>query len=85
MSRLQITILAAGLLGGLLMSAACDRKWDFECTATWSEDGVEVWRKVYTYPEMDTEQAATARCKEEMLAARPKRANSAICKCVGQD
>jgi hypothetical protein len=69
----------------LLASLACDRKWDFECTATWTNDGVEVWRKVYVYPEMADEHAATARCKEAMLEAKPKRANAAVCQCTGQE
>ncbi|PRQ00560.1 hypothetical protein [Enhygromyxa salina] len=67
------------------MSLGCDRKWDFECTAAWSEDGVEVWQKVYSYPQMQDEHAATAQCKQEMLEAKPKRANSAVCHCVGQE
>jgi hypothetical protein len=77
------TILAAGLACGLGLNLACDRKWDFECTAVWSDDGKEVWRKVFTYPEMADETSATARCKEEMLEARPKGANAATCHCVG--
>ena len=81
MPRITITILGVCLL----VSLACDRKWDFECTAAWNKGSVEVWRKVYVYPEMPDEHAATARCKEEMLEARPKRANSAVCKCVGKD
>jgi hypothetical protein len=71
----------------LLMSLACDRdrKWDFECTAAWSQGGVEVSRKVYTYPQMADEHAATKRCKDEMLESKPKRANSAVCHCIGQE
>lgn len=70
-------------LGVLAASVACDKKWDFECTAVWTDNGTEVWRKVFTYPTMDNENAATARCKEEMLEARPRGANQATCKCVG--
>lgn len=83
MSHPRVLILALGLLGGLASTLACDRKWDFECTAAWTDGGVEVWREVFTYPQMENEQAATARCKEEMLEARPKGANAATCKCVG--
>jgi hypothetical protein len=83
-ARRPLTSIALGLcLGGLTASVACDRKWDFECTAIWTDDGKEVWRKVYNYPQMDSETAATARCKEEMLEARPRGANYAECKCVG--
>jgi hypothetical protein len=71
------------LLGFGLGLAACDRKWDFECTAVWTDDGKEVWRKVFTYPQMEDENAATARCKEEMLEARPRGANAAVCECKG--
>jgi hypothetical protein len=84
-SHPRSTILALGLLCALVSSLACDRKWDFECTAVWTDDGAEVWRKVFTYPQMEDENAATARCKEEMLEARPKGANAATCKCVGID
>ena len=73
-----------GLLSGLgLGLLACDRKWDFECTAFWTDNGKEVWRKVLTYPQMDNENAATQRCKEEMLEARPRGADTAVCKCQG--
>jgi hypothetical protein len=71
------------LLGFGLGLGACDRKWDFECTAVWNDDGKEVWRKVLTYPQMEDENAATARCKEEMLEARPRGANTAVCECKG--
>ena len=71
------------LLGFGLGLAACDRKWDFECTAVWNDDGKEVWRKVFTYPQMEDENAATARCKEEMLEARPRGADAAVCECKG--
>lgn len=71
------------LLGFGLGLGACDRKWDFECTAVWNDDGKEVWRKVFTYPQMEDENAATARCKEEMLEARPRGANAAVCECKG--
>jgi hypothetical protein len=77
------TILAAGFACGLALNLGCDRKWDFECTAVWADDGKEVWRKVFTYAELPDESAATARCKEEMLEARPKGANAATCHCVG--
>lgn len=77
-------LLCLALCAGLFIGA-CDRKWDFECTAVWTDDGTEVWRKVFTYPEMEHETAATARCKEEMLEARPKGANAATCKCVGKE
>lgn len=81
MPRLLATV---GLLFGFVLGlAACDRKWDFECTAVWTDDGKEVWRKVMTYPQMEHEQAATARCKEEMLDARPRGANAAVCECKG--
>jgi hypothetical protein len=83
MATRRPALLVAALVCGLAASLACDRKWDFECTAVWNDDGVEVWRKVFTYPEMADENAATARCKEEMLEARPKRANAATCHCVG--
>ena len=84
-SGTRIVVLAAALLGSAIVGLGCDRKWDFECTAVWTDDGEEVWRKVFTYPQMDSETAATARCKEEMLDARPKGANAATCKCVGKD
>lgn len=71
------------LLGFGLGLGACDRKWDFECTAVWNDDGKEVWRKVFIYPQMQDENAATARCKEEMLEARPRGANTAVCECKG--
>jgi hypothetical protein len=75
---------ALGLLLGFgLGLLACDRKWDFECTAVWNDDGKEVWRKVFTYPQMADENAATARCKEEMLEARPRGADAAVCECKG--
>jgi hypothetical protein len=83
MANRRPAILAAGLICGLALNMACDRKWDFECTAVWTDDGREVWRKVITYPEMADETAATAHCKEEMLEARPKGANAATCHCVG--
>ncbi|MFO7561464.1 MAG: hypothetical protein R6X02_02375 [Enhygromyxa sp.] len=73
-----------GLIFGLgLGLLACDRKWDFECTAVWTDNGKEVWRKVQTYPQMDHEKAATQRCKEEMLEARPRGADQAVCECKG--
>jgi hypothetical protein len=72
-------------LGFGLGSLGCDRRWDFVCDAVWTDDGKEVWREQFEYPKMDTEQAATARCKEEMLEARPKGANAAVCKCKGVD
>jgi hypothetical protein len=71
------------LLGFGLGLFACDRKWDFECTAVWTNNGKEVWRKVFTYPQMEHENAATARCKEEMLEARPRGADAAVCECKG--
>ena len=81
MARLLST---AGLLLGFgLGLLACDRKWDFECTAVWTDDGKEVWRKVFSYPQMEDENAATARCKEEMLEARPRGADAAVCECKG--
>jgi hypothetical protein len=81
MTRLLASI---GLfLGFGLGLFACDRKWDFECTAVWNNNGKEVWRKVFTYPQMADENAATARCKEEMLEARPRGADSALCECKG--
>jgi hypothetical protein len=81
MARLLASI---GLFLGLGLGLfACDRKWDFECTAVWNDDGKEVWRKVFTYPQMADENAATARCKDEMLEARPRGANSALCECKG--
>lgn len=75
----------AALLGGLsgLALTACDKTWDFECKAEWTDDGEKVWDKTYTYAQMADENAATARCKEEMLEARPKGANAAVCKCTG--
>ncbi len=86
MSALRITLSSLGLLGlGLLAATACDKKWDFECKAEWHQGDVKVWHDTFTYPEMVDEKAATARCREDMLEARPKRANSAICKCVGVD
>lgn len=81
MARLLSTL---GLLLGFgLGLVACDRKWDFECTAAWTDDGKEVWRKTFTYPQMEDENAATARCKEEMLEARPRGADTAVCECKG--
>ena len=75
-----------GVLGVLVALAGCERKWDFECTAVWTKrTGEEVSREVYNYPQMDTEYAATARCKEEMLENRPKGGKEATCKCVGQE
>ena len=75
-----------GVLGVLVALAGCERKWDFECTAVWTKrTGEEVSREVYNYPQMDSEYAATARCKEEMLESRPKGGKEATCKCVGQD
>lgn len=71
------------LLGFGLGLLACDRKWDFECTAVWTDSGKEVWRKVFTYPQMEDENAATARCKEAMLEARPRGADTAVCECKG--
>ena len=42
-----------------------------------------MWRKVFTYPQMEDENAATARCKEAMLEARPRGADTAVCECKG--
>lgn len=76
-------LLLALTLGLGLGSSACDRKWDFDCDAAWTDNGKEVWRKQFHYPQMDTEQAATAQCKKEMLEARPRGANQAVCECKG--
>lgn len=82
---LRVSALCGSLLG-LVLGGGCDRKWDFECSAAWSDNkGVELWSEVYTYPQMDTEQAATAKCKAAMLEARPKRGKQALCKCVGKE
>ncbi|NVB43755.1 hypothetical protein G6O69_38505, partial [Pseudenhygromyxa sp. WMMC2535] len=63
---------------GLLASLACDRKWDFECTAVWVDrKGAELSREVYSYPQMADERGATARCEKEMLEARPRGGKSA--------
>ena len=78
--------LSLGLTLGLVASLACDRKWDFECTAVWEQrDGKELSREVYTYTQMADENTASARCKEQMLEARPKRGKSATCHCVGKE
>ncbi len=71
------------LLGLGLGLGACDRKWDFACSAVWTDNGKEVWRKDFTYPQMTDEKAATARCKEDMLEARPRGADAAVCECKG--
>lgn len=83
MPPLRTVLLGVSMIIALLTS--CERKWDFDCTAVWTKRGKEVSRDVYTYPQMDHETAATARCKEEMLATRPKGANAATCKCVGKE
>ncbi len=71
------------LLGFGLGLAACDRKWDFACEAVWTDNGKEVWRKQLSYAQMDNENAATERCKKDMLEARPKGADTAVCECKG--
>lgn len=81
---LVIAALVASFGAGL--GLACDRKWDFECTAVWEKrSGEELSRETYTYTQMDSENAATARCKQEMLDARPKGGKSATCHCVGTE
>ena len=80
-----VTLAVAGLVASTV-GLACDRKWDFECTAVWeARDGTELSREVHTYPQMDSEQAATAKCKDEMLESRPKRGKAATCHCVGKE
>ncbi|MCA9699834.1 MAG: hypothetical protein KC431_20080 [Myxococcales bacterium] len=82
----RATVLGVSLSLGLLASLACDRKWDFECTSVWEgRTGNELARKVYSYPQMADEQAATARCEEDMLKDRPKGGKAATCHCVGQE
>ena len=64
--------------------AGCDRTWDFECTGTWADGPMEIKHKVYTYPKMADENAATAKCKKEMLTETPRKASAAKCECVGK-
>jgi hypothetical protein len=78
---LMMAALSAGVGGAL---SACDRSWDFECTGTWADGPMEIKRKVYTYPKMTDENAATQRCKKEMLDETPRKASSAKCECVGK-
>ena len=86
MPRSSPLALTLSLLLGLLAALACDRTWDFECTAVWEKrDGTELSREVKLYPQMDDENAATARCKDEMLAKPPKGAKAATCHCVGKE
>jgi hypothetical protein len=71
---------------GLLAGLACDRKWDFECTAVWEKrDGTELSREVKLFPQMADENAATQACKEELLGKPPKGAKAATCHCVGKE
>ena len=80
----MLTVLALTL--GALTGLGCDQKWDFECTAVWeTRKGEELTRETYTYPQMESENAATTRCKEKMLEERPKRGKSATCHCVGKE
>ena len=64
---------------------ACDRKWDFECTAIWRVDNIELSRKTYSYEQMSDEKAASARCKEDAFQSKPKKANGMTCECKGVD
>jgi len=86
MTRLHLVTAAVAAVGAVWFGFACDRKWDFECTAVWeARDGTELSREIHSYAQMDSEQAATARCKEQMLESRPKRGKAATCHCVGKD
>ena len=76
-------VLAVGMVVGTAMFA-CDKPFDYTCTATWADGPMEIKRKVYTYPQMKDEFAATARCKKEMLDETPRKASSAKCACVGK-
>lgn len=83
--RTRSTLLLGFALGLAFNLIACDRKWDFECHAKWQKGAEEVWSETFTYPQMDSETDATARCKDDMLEAKPKGATSALCKCEGKD
>lgn len=85
MSRARLLGLNLAIVFGLgAGTAACDKAWDFECTGTWADGPMEIKRKVYTYQQMTDENAATQRCKKEMLKETPKKASSAKCECVGK-
>ena len=71
-------------MGASAALTACDQAWDFTCTGTWADGPMEIKRKVYKYPQMTDENAATVRCKKEMLEETPKKATSAKCECVGE-
>lgn len=84
LSKLAASLSVFGLgatLGTTL--GGCDDSWDFECTAIWGVDNIELSKKIYKYPALRSEQDATARCKKEMMENKPRDANSATCKCVG--
>ena len=81
--RARALAFAAGP-GIALAASACDQAWDFECKATWSHGPKLMTEKVYTYYQLPSEQDATAQCKKDMMSEKPKRANSARCKCVGK-
>ena len=67
MIRLRVLSVVLAGLAAASVGSGCDRKWDFECTAVWeARDGTELSRKVHNYGQMDSEQAATEKCKEEI-------------------
>lgn len=85
MRRRQVPKLAALFACAAWVGAGlgCDQTWDFDCTAIWGTGDLQISKKVYTYEKLASETDATAKCKEEMLANKPRGAKSATCKCVG--
>lgn len=81
--RSPLLALALGIFVGATLFA-CDKPFDYECTGTWADGPMEIKRKVYSYPQMKDEFAATAKCKKEMLDETPRKASSAKCECVGK-
>jgi hypothetical protein len=82
---MNASVRALGVAAFLLGAAVgCDQSWDFECKAVWSRGPTELTTTTYTYTDAADEQAATAKCKEDMMKAKPPRANSALCKCTGK-
>ena len=85
MRRLRSLALASTFVSAAGFGAlACDRTWDFDCTAIWAEGPRQISKTVYTYEALATEQDATARCKKEMLENKPRDADAATCRCVGK-
>lgn len=74
-------------LWGLSGAMGCDSSKvnDFDCESIWYDrKGEVIEQETREYLQVDGEQIAANRCKEDMLDAVPKGGKRAECQCVGR-